>query len=123
MRSKTKQLRLLDIAAYSLVSGAILFSLFCVLRTNWSQQQPIGHAGTQRLLSGLETGAEAGAKAITLSQRALVDSPVVQSPCPTSKPLQIVSSAVNIHNPRKYHLVTTCQGFSNHWQARIHYYW
>lgn len=36
---------------------------------------------------------------------------------------KIVTSAASVHNPRKYHLVTTCQGFANHWQARVHYYW
>lgn len=26
-------------------------------------------------------------------------------------------------SPRSFHTVTTTQGFANHWQARIHYYW
>jgi len=29
----------------------------------------------------------------------------------------------HVHNPRRYHVITSAQGFANHWQARIHYYW
>lgn len=33
------------------------------------------------------------------------------------KAAPILSSAAILHNPRRYHVVTTVQGFSNHWQA------
>ena len=41
-------------------------------------------------------------------------------PCPTATAAIVPTLTVN---PRLFHVLTTCQGFSNHWQARVHYYW
>ncbi|GAX78872.1 hypothetical protein CEUSTIGMA_g6311.t1 [Chlamydomonas eustigma] len=50
----------------------------------------------------------------------------IQSPCPDAvvvNKINVISSSVVIHNSRKFHVLTTCQGFANQWQIRIHYYW
>eukprot|EP00798_Chlamydomonas_sp_ICE-L_P029534 gene29534-5880_t len=34
-----------------------------------------------------------------------------------------VLALAHMQNPRLYHTITSAAGFSNHWQARIHYFW
>ncbi|GFH15987.1 uncharacterized protein HaLaN_12328, partial [Haematococcus lacustris] len=48
------------------------------------------------------------------NSQAEVPSEPTALPSPTSKPTS---------NPRQYHVITSAQGFGNHWQARIHYWW
>ncbi|KAG2433123.1 hypothetical protein HYH02_012825 [Chlamydomonas schloesseri] len=55
----------------------------------------------------------------------------VAKPCPKAEPVVKTETVTvtklvygsTLQNPRAYHVVTTVAGFSNHWQARIHYYW
>ena len=56
-----------------------------------------------------------------------------ETPCPKAEVKEVTKVetktvtqlvyGVSAHNERAYHVVTTAQGFPNHWQARIHYYW
>ncbi|GFH27710.1 uncharacterized protein HaLaN_26080, partial [Haematococcus lacustris] len=48
------------------------------------------------------------------SQAEVLPSEPTALPSPTSQPTS---------NPRQYHVITSAQGFGNHWQARIHYWW
>ena len=115
------RLRLTTIAAI-LVAGALGFSLHAGLRSS-------GNGGrlARRIVISNGDGEEH-------TQQQHVEAPKVVCPvcakCPDPKPQApatvqqiIVSAAASVENPRLYHVVTTCQGFSNHWQARIHYYW
>ncbi|KAG1669891.1 hypothetical protein FOA52_002417 [Chlamydomonas sp. UWO 241] len=125
---------LLDIAAYGLVGCALLFSAYCVLRVNWSIEGSANGGTVARKL--VTTGSGGNVK--VLEKQAGVTSPLQagavigiegqqakEKPCPEIHAVapRIMSAAVSVRNPRKYHLVTTAQGFSNAWQARIHYYW
>ena len=105
--------------AYALVTAALLFSLYCGFRASFPSSGNSGSdvQGSRILLTRQGTAVKVEA-----------DPPVevVQSPCPKVAVPQrhrIISSSVIVHNPRRYHVLTTCQGFSNHWQVRIHYYW
>ena len=54
-----------------------------------------------------------------LNQKLNSISEQISHPCPTTA--AVVPTLTK--NPRLFHVLTTCQGFSNHWQVRVHYYW
>lgn len=130
---------LLDLSAYGLVGCALLFSAYCVLRVDWSIEGSGDGGAVARKLVTTGSGGAVIEKIAAGGQekQAGVNSPLQagaigiegqkarEKPCPEVQRLapRIMSAAVSVRNPRKYHLVTTAQGFSNAWQARIHYYW
>lgn len=115
----------LDLLAYALIATALIFSLYSALHANWLDEASSGGGGGPG--RKLVTNSGSGDAIIADTPRAAIDLEQLATkvpPCPEAKPvIKIMSSAAYVHNPRKYHLVTTCQGFSNQWQARIHYYW
>ena len=109
----------LNLFAYALVTAALLFSLYSGYRVSFpSSTSSTGQekvAGSRVLLR--DTGLQSGGTIEAPSSS--------NSPCPRAVPSRsrILSTAAIVHSPRRYHVLTTCQGFSNHWQIRIHYYW
>ena len=108
----------LNLFAYALVTATLLFSLYSGYRayTSFPSNGPEKITASRILLTKQDSGLKSG----TISPEA-----PQSSPCPkvvSSRP-RILSTAAIVHNPRRYHVLTTCQGFSNHWQIRIHYYW
>ncbi len=125
----------LEYAAAFFIAAALLFFLYSVLQAGTGGQSTgsnsfgasLGGSARRSLvrmgtLNGQSTQTDAGA---LLAAK--------QPPCPEAKTNTVVKQETvtvtklvygsTVQNPRAYHVVTTTQGFSNHWQARIHYYW
>ncbi len=117
MRVRSSHLRF---AAHALVAAALLFSLYCGVRANWVSKSE-GGGSVRRNVLAFNTRGASSIDGPHAPREVVVVEPKA-SPCPQAHP-QLLSSSVLIHNPRKFHVLTTCQGFSNHWQIRIHYYW
>ncbi|GLI67444.1 hypothetical protein VaNZ11_011637 [Volvox africanus] len=119
----------LEHAAGFFVAAAVIFFLYSVF------QASLGG-------SGGGSGVSNGARALGFRSRTLInlnskgqsasdqaEGSASPSPCPEApvrKETVTVTKLVygsTVQNPRAYHVVTTAAGFSNHWQARIHYYW
>ena len=126
----------LEHAAVFFVVAAVLFFGYSVFQASGSSSSSSSSGGGG---GGLITQHNSGG----LHRRTLVrvgaeedgsgegDGQVVAKPCPKAE--QVVKTETvtvtklvygsTLQNPRAYHVVTTVAGFSNHWQARIHYYW
>ena len=106
--------------AYALVASALIFSLYCGFRASFPSSSSGGSGSSSRFLL-----TQHPVQRLTTLDSAAAAPPLASSPCPKAVPVRasIISASVILHNPRRYHVLTTCQGFSNHWQVRIHYYW
>lgn len=125
----------LEYAAAFFIAAALLFFLYSVLQAGTGGQSTgsnslgasLGGSGRRSLVrigtpDGQSPQTDAGALVAA-----------THPPCPEAKTNTVVKQETvtvtklvygsTVQNPRAYHVVTTTQGFSNHWQARIHYYW
>lgn len=140
--------KVLGLARVFLICSLLLFSIYCgisVLRTSRSSNNTVQLSGSgseplrkraHSLLS--QTVRHAHSRGEVQQDDNSDDSAdaartSLHAPCPAcpacpdrakqpadERP-RIISTAALLHNPRRYHVVTTAQGFSNHWQVRAHH--
>ncbi|KAJ9512188.1 hypothetical protein QJQ45_012658 [Haematococcus lacustris] len=112
-----------------LIVAALLFSVYSSFSSNTapdSEGKDAGPIMRRSILLGKGVSMAEDVEAIATpcpscpscrpanSQAEVLPSEPTALPSPTSKPTS---------NPRQYHVITSAQGFGNHWQARIHYWW
>lgn len=120
------RLPLSSIAA-GLITCAVVFSLYTAFRPTSTSAPGLSR---RIVISGegeVSRGGVSRAPPCPICPKCPVASPAKPAkPAAPLAPARVVlssSAQLNLQNSRRYHVVTTCQGFSNHWQARIHYYW
>ncbi|GLC53212.1 hypothetical protein PLESTB_000720300 [Pleodorina starrii] len=109
------------------VAAALVFFLYSVYQASTGSSGGAGAAagalGSLRTRNLIHlTGQASGSSASSASSA---------SPCPAAEVVHDTKTVTvtklvygsTVQNHRAYHVVTTAAGFSNHWQARIHYYW
>ncbi|PNH03274.1 putative cytochrome c-type heme lyase [Tetrabaena socialis] len=131
--SRRPRFRLEHAAAFFVVA-AVLFFGYSVIQASFGSSASFGSGvgiGSSSRREMVRVGAgdsSAGAKLAATSPAVVA----AQSPCPEAPEKAATTTTVlvtklvygsTVQNPRAYHVVTTAAGFSNHWQARVHYYW
>ena len=123
-----KRSRRLNLLAVGLISAAVLFAIYCGLQASFGgfgSKDP-GKGSTRLLLKNGEGGSgaqNATSPAGSSSTGGVLPGQQQQQQAAVLPPVIKPSTHVSVRNSRKYHTITTTQGFANHWQARIHYYW